>query len=70
MKKYRKVLFNTNDKTYPTLILRNDGIYTLVDKDGHLTGDGFDGKEDVLKHFPNADLYDVSIPSGDWDDEG
>ncbi len=56
MDKYRKVLFPTNDNIYPTLFLRQDGIYILIDVNGYLTGDGFDGKEDVLKYYPNAKL--------------
>jgi len=54
--KYRKVLFNTNDKKYPTLFLREDGVYILIDEYGNLTGDGFDGVADVLKYFPQADI--------------
>jgi hypothetical protein len=56
MNKYRKVLFNTNDRKYPTLFLRGDGIYILIDKEGNLTGDGFDGVDHVLKYFPKAEL--------------
>jgi hypothetical protein len=56
MNKYRKVLFPTNDKKYPTLFLREDGIYILIDTNGNLTGDGFDSKENVLKYFPKAEL--------------
>lgn len=54
--KYRKVLFNTNDKKYPLLFLREDGIYQLICADGTLSGDGFDGKDDVLKYFPKSEL--------------
>ena len=54
MNKYRKALFITNDRKYPYLFLREDGIYSLIKEDGTLSGDGFDTKEDVLKYFPNA----------------
>ena len=56
MEKYRKVLFNTNDKSYPYLFLMDDGMYKLIKADGTLSGDGFDSKEDVLKYFPKAEL--------------
>ena len=56
MNKYRKVLFSTNDTKYPTLFLREDGVYILIDRHGNLTGDGFHGIDDVLKYFPNADI--------------
>jgi hypothetical protein len=52
----RKVIFPTNDRTYPTLIKRDDDSYVLLDREGTLTGDGFYDDVDVLKHFPNADL--------------
>lgn len=54
MDKYRKALFSTNDKKYPFLFLRNDGIYTLICADGTLSGDGFETKEEVLKYFPHS----------------
>jgi hypothetical protein len=56
MNKYRKALFITNDRKYPYLFLREDGIYSLIQEDGTLSGDGFDGKADVLKYFPNSIL--------------
>lgn len=52
----RKVMFPTNDTTYPTLIKRDDNSYVLIGKDGTLTGDGFSDDADVLKYFPKADL--------------
>lgn len=61
MYKYRKVLFPTNDNQYPTLFLNESNIYWLIDKQGCLTGDGFDGKEDVLKYYPNAKLDDAEF---------
>jgi hypothetical protein len=61
MDKYRKALFNTNDREYPFLFLRNDGIYTLINADGTLTGDGFDGVDEVLKYFPETDLEELTI---------
>jgi hypothetical protein len=54
MNKYRKALFITNDRQYPYLFLREDGIYSLIQADGTLSGDGFNGKMEVLKYFPNA----------------
>jgi hypothetical protein len=54
--KYRKVLFATNDKQYPYLFLREDGIYSLICADNTLSGDGFYSQEDVLKHFPKTDF--------------
>jgi hypothetical protein len=54
MNKYRKALFITNDRQYPYLFLREDGVYSLIQADGTLSGDGFDGKMEVLKYFPNA----------------
>jgi hypothetical protein len=56
MGKYRKALFNTNDRQYPTLFLREDGMYILIDREGNLTGDGFYDAADVLKYFPQADV--------------
>lgn len=56
MNKYRKALFITNDRQYPYLFLREDGMYTLIKEDGTLSGDGFTDKEDVLKYFPKAVL--------------
>lgn len=50
--KYRKALFQTFDSKYPTLFLRDDGMYILIDNEGNLSGDGFDGREHVLKYFP------------------
>lgn len=61
MDKYRKALFNTNDRQYPFLFLRDDGIFTLISADGTLTGDGFDSVEMVLKYFPEADLEELTI---------
>jgi hypothetical protein len=57
----RKVMFYTNDTTYPTLIKRDDNSYVLIGKDGKLTGDGFCDDVDVLKHFPNVDLVEQSL---------
>jgi hypothetical protein len=54
--KYRKVLFNTNDRQYPFLFKREDNIYILIDSNGKLSGDGFDSVEHVLKYFPKAEL--------------
>lgn len=56
MNKYRKALFATNDRHYPFLFLQDDGIYKLIKADGTLSGDGFYSIEDVLKHFPKAEL--------------
>jgi hypothetical protein len=56
MNKYRKALYITNDGKYPYLFLREDGIYSLIQADGTLSGDGFDDKVEVLKYFPNAVL--------------
>ena len=56
MDKYRKALFATNDRQYPFLFLREDGMYTLIKADGTLSGDGFDSVEHVLKYFPKAEL--------------
>lgn len=54
--KYRKALFQTFDSKYPTLFLRDDGMYILIDNEGNLSGDGFDGREHVLKYFPKANV--------------
>lgn len=55
--KYRKALFATNDRKYPYLFLMEDDVtYMLIKADGTLTGDAFDGREDVLKYFPQAEL--------------
>jgi hypothetical protein len=54
--KYRKVLFQTNDKKYPFLFLREDGIYKLIKADGTLSGDGFYDRNDVLKHLPETEI--------------
>jgi hypothetical protein len=61
MDKYRKALFNTNERDYPFLFLGNDGTFTLIRADGTLTGDGFDSVEMVLKYLPNADLEELTI---------
>ena len=52
----RKALFQTNDKQYPLLFLQDNGRYELIKADGTLTGDWFDGVDDVLKYFPKAEL--------------
>jgi hypothetical protein len=65
MGKYRKALFNTNDRQYPTLFLREDGMYILIDREGNLTGDGFYDAADVLKYFPQADVKS-DVPSPDY----
>ena len=54
--KYRKALFQTNDKQYPFLFLQDNGMYKLIKADGTLSGDGFDSVEDVLRYFPKAEL--------------
>jgi hypothetical protein len=52
----KKVLFQTNDNKYPFVFLQNDGTYHIIKVNGTLTGDVFDSKEEVLIHFPKADL--------------
>lgn len=54
--KYRKALFNTNDRRYPYLFLDENNMYHLITKDMRSSGDIFNGEADVLKHFPKADI--------------
>ena len=51
-----KVLFCTNDRKYPFLFKREDGMYVLINKDNMATGDVFSDANDVIKYFPKADV--------------